>query len=128
MNRERIAELEEKYLKDHPPGESEPLVFETDSGEFDIEGRDAEGCVDVNSLRRIPLITSTLISDDWDSEPVETWFVDSSGFGGFGGPALIISEFIDALKKYVRENPTHGFGIIGVGQFQVHVGAFRPTE
>ena len=62
-------------------------------------------------------------------EPLEdTWFVDSSGFGASNEPALTAPAFRKALKEYVAEwaeDETIGFAVVSVGQFQVHVRAFR---
>lgn len=63
------------------------------------------------------------IEADWEHTGTE-WFVDSSGCGRSGEPALTIDQFVAELTRYVAENPGYGFVITGVGQFQVHVGAF----
>jgi len=115
MNRERIAQLEDEYLDEHPgtAGTVEPYVYddldglETDEGPFPF-----------------PIITNVLLSDEW--EPTDqTWFVDSSGFASAGEPALPQDRFRKKLIAYVREHPDHGFGLSGVGQFQVYVTAYR---
>jgi hypothetical protein len=49
---------------------------------------------------------------------IETYFVDSSGFGSEGEAAMTVEEFMDAIK------PNHGYAIIEAGQFQVRVGEF----
>jgi hypothetical protein len=48
-------------------------------------------------------------------------FVDSSGWGGRGEPALGQSEFFEL----VAANPGLGWATVEAGQFQVVVGAFR---
>lgn len=113
MNRERIAKLEADYLVENPPGLVEPLVFndptclENDGGRFPF-----------------PIITESLLIDGW--EPTgKDWFVDSSGFGQESESALTAGQFRAELLAYLREHPDHGFGITGVGQFQVYVSAFR---
>lgn len=45
-------------------------------------------------------------------------FVDSSGFGMPGEPALTLGEFAALLK------PGHGYAVIEAGQFQVYIGEF----
>ena len=60
----------------------------------------------------------------WESTGRD-WFVDASGFGRSGEAALTPEAFATELRAYVVENPTHGFAITGVGQFQVYVGAFQ---
>jgi len=65
-------------------------------------------------------------STEWkDTE--KSWFVDSSGTGADNEPALTISQFKLKLEAYHKANPTHGFGLTGVGQFQVYVSAFAPA-
>jgi hypothetical protein len=54
--------------------------------------------------------------EDW--EMVETYFVDSTGFGEPDELALTPEEFKKILK------PGYGYGVIKVGQFQVVVGEF----
>jgi hypothetical protein len=53
---------------------------------------------------------------------VATWFVDSSGFGAPGEPALTVEEFIDRLR------PGSAYAIVGVGQFQVYVAEFEKNK
>lgn len=114
MNRERIAELEADYLEDHPPGLVEPFVFDDPTNLESSQGRFP-----------FPIITEPLLIDGWERTEKE-WFVDSSGFGDDKEPALTVDQFRTELLAYVREHPDHGFGITGVGQFQVYVSAFRP--
>ena len=116
MNRERIANLERDYLEDHPgtAGTVEPFVFnnpdEPKEGTFPF-----------------PIITDNLLSEDWEPAD-EFWFVDSSGFGQEGEPALTMEEFRAELMEYVQQHPDHGFGLSGVGQFQVYVSAYRRIQ
>lgn len=53
---------------------------------------------------------------------VNTYFVDSSGVGSPGEPALTIKEFIAKLV------PGRYYAIIEVGQFQLFVGEFVKKE
>ena len=52
-------------------------------------------------------------------ELVETYFVDSSGFGQEGEPALTLRQFMGRIKK------GRGYAIIEAGQFQVYIGEFE---
>lgn len=52
---------------------------------------------------------------------VRAYFVDSSGFGAPGEPALTASQFIERLVV------GRGYAITEAGQFQVYVGEFVPT-
>jgi len=65
--------------------------------------------------------------DGWEYAD-KMWFVDHSGFGQEGEPALTIRQFVNSLYDYAADNPTHGYGVIDVGQFQLNVAAFRPIE
>jgi hypothetical protein len=47
------------------------------------------------------------------------FFVDKSGFGAPGEPALNLEEFLDLIR------PGYGYGVIEEGQFQVHVAVFE---
>ena len=112
MNRERIQQLEEEYLEEHPgtAGTVEPYVY--------------PDCVPGEGGFPFPLITDHLLSDEWE-ETEKQWFVDSSGVGHEDEPALTSDQFLSELRQYIRENPDHGFGLSGVGQFQVYVSAYR---
>ncbi len=55
--------------------------------------------------------------DGWELE--EELFVDSSGFGDEGEPALTIDQFTKKIKA------GYGYATIEQGQFQVHVGVFK---
>ncbi len=114
MNRERIRHLEDEYLAEHPgtEGTVQPFTY-----------RSAED-VDCENLP-FPIITDKLLAEGW--EEAETWFVDSSGFGREGEPALTQGAFVERLRAYIRLQPEHGFGISSVGQFQVYVSAYRRT-
>jgi hypothetical protein len=52
-------------------------------------------------------------------ELTDTLFVDSSGFGRPGEPALTQFQF------YTRLKPGYGYAITEAGQFQVYIGEFR---
>ena len=65
------------------------------------------------------------LDSEWWAVNDAKWFVDSSGFGRPNEPALTIDAFVAELRAYVAEHPSHGFALIGVGQFQVYVGAFE---
>ena len=51
-------------------------------------------------------------------EEVDEYFVDSSGFGRKGEPALTADEFLEKVKA------NRFYAITGIGQFQVHVGEY----
>lgn len=47
------------------------------------------------------------------------FFVDKSGWGRPGEPALTIGEFVDMIR------PGYGYAVVEEGEFQVHVGVFK---
>lgn len=53
---------------------------------------------------------------------VDKLFVDSSGFGTEGEPALTVNQFLEKLEV------GKGYAIVEEGQFQVYVGVFEPHE
>ena len=57
----------------------------------------------------------------------QVWFVDSTGHGGDNEPALTHQQFKRELLSFVSENPTMGYAIIEVGQFQLYIAAFEPV-
>ena len=50
---------------------------------------------------------------------VKRYFVDSSGWGKAGEPALTREQFLAVLE------PGYGYAILEAGQFQVYVGKFE---
>ncbi len=58
-------------------------------------------------------------------ELVESHFVDSSGLGSPGEPALTANQFVELVEERIAANPGTGWAIIEAGQFQVYVGEFR---
>ena len=52
----------------------------------------------------------------------KTYFVDSSGFGQEGEPALTFPNFLKQVKK------GHYYGIIEAGMFQVHINEYQKTK
>ena len=52
---------------------------------------------------------------------LDTYFVDSSGFGQPGEPAMSRNEFISLVEGL----PGFGWGIVEAGQFQVYVGRYE---
>lgn len=52
-------------------------------------------------------------------ELIDELFVDSSGFGQSGEPALTIDAFRAKIKAGL------GYAVIDAGQFQVYVGVFK---
>ena len=57
----------------------------------------------------------------------QEWFVDSSGFGREGEPALTLEQLVRQLRDHFSKNPAVGYGITEVGQFQIYIAAFEST-
>ena len=55
-------------------------------------------------------------------EEVNNHFVDFSGWGQKGEPALTIDEFLEKVKA------GRFYAITGIGQFQVHIGEYVKKE
>jgi hypothetical protein len=68
----------------------------------------------------------TFLPDGWERTET-TWFVDTTGHGYESEMALTVERFKRQLRRYIADNPDHGFAIIEEGPFQVYVGAFRPV-
>jgi hypothetical protein len=64
--------------------------------------------------RKIPAM-GDYVPKGW--KKVEEHFVDASGFGAPGEPAMTI----EAFAKMVKEKPSHGWGIGETGQFQCYI-------
>lgn len=58
-------------------------------------------------------------------EKVDVYFVDSSGWGSPGEPALAIEEFYAKVRE---AGPDFGYAITEAGEFQVYVGRYKETE
>ena len=76
--------------------------------------------VEAEDLKAIPPFPFPFIGDyvpdGW--RKVEDYFVDSSGFGRPGEPALTIEQFVKRLTV------GHGYAITEAGQFQLYVGEY----
>lgn len=90
-----------------------PLVLEAE----DIAILKAKGA---ESGLRFPFL-GTYIPRGWKRTERE-FFVDSSGFGGPGEPALTLEKFLDQVK------PSHGYAVTEAGQFQVYVAEYIPPR
>ena len=57
-------------------------------------------------------------------ELIETLFVDSSGWGAVGEPAMTQGQFKQWVADRFDEGHDYGYAVVESGQFQVHVGVF----
>ncbi len=58
-------------------------------------------------------------------ELVETYFVDKSGFGANDEPALTFERFCEKVRE---AGAGFGWAIIEEGEFQCHIGRFKPVR
>jgi hypothetical protein len=80
------------------------------------------------------LLTDTLevpflgeyVPEGWVKSDLDDLFVDSSGWGSPGEPALTLDAFKEKLAGYAKTGDTYGFGVSQAGQFQVYVSIYRP--
>lgn len=63
-----------------------------------------------------------------DYEKVDSLFVDSSGFGQPGEPALTADQFKRRLEELYIKHGTLLIAIESVGEFQVHVGVWMEED
>jgi len=108
MSLQAIHYLSEKAGRDARYNNREPLTFKNkDVFTFNVAG--------------IPNL-GNYIPKGW--ELVEKLFVDTSGFGRRGEPAMTLEEF----KETGYRGPEYGYALIEEGQFQIYVGVFLPTK
>lgn len=93
MNREVAENAKENDL--------EPLIAKCDGD------RDVVNCPDLGSYE----------PDGW--EYIQNHFVDNSGFGQEGEPALTLKQFLARVKEGL------GYSICGAGQFQVNISEWK---
>ena len=77
-----------------------------------------ENGIDMTSLPKIPFIGDKPIKG-W--RKIDSLFVDSSGLGQRGEPALTQGQFVKQIKAGLA------YGVTEAGQFQVRVGVFEST-
>ncbi len=56
---------------------------------------------------------------------VERHFVDSSGFGEVGEPALTAGQFVDLIRERITSGKVTGWAVVESGQFQVYVAEYH---
>jgi hypothetical protein len=91
---------------------------------------------DKSGFRRIPKLGSS-VPNGWkpaDRRELEQFwpkgvyeaglFVDSSGFGRPGEPALTIDQFQRGVLAAMDAGKRYGYGISSVGRFQIHIQVF----
>jgi hypothetical protein len=63
---------------------------------------------------------------DDEHKRIATLFCDSSGFGLPSEPALTQEQLVRKVKELLDEHDELLFGIVEVGQFQLHLGVWEP--
>ena len=67
------------------------------------------------------------VRDDLEpTYPYDFLFVDSSGFGAEGEPALTQERFRAMLAAWLKRGEAIAIGVWEVGQFQVYIAVYRP--
>lgn len=88
-----------------------------------VEQEDVEDALRALDLGFSPGLSFPFLGDyvppGWKRTDREPMFVDSSGFGQEGEPAMTIPAFVRALR------PGYGYAVIEAGQFQVYVAEYR---
>lgn len=110
------------------PEELENKILDKLEGEL---GKKHPRCVreDVEPqyFRSLPFIPDRRMADGYTE--LETFFVDSSGFGSRSEPALVYDDFVSKAKTLImqREGATY-FAITEAGQFQLYISAYGREE
>jgi hypothetical protein len=90
------------------------------------EGREPYGFFDLEdvdtSVRDLPFLGSYVPRG---YKLVEELFVDASGFGSEGEPAMTFGRFCERVRDHVRDGNAYSYAIREAGQFQVYVGVYR---
>jgi len=97
--------------------EVEPLLLTAD---------EYEGLSTVSAVGGFPNLGDYADEIDDEHERVETLFCDSSGFGSPNEPALTQEQLDGKVKELLGEHDELLFGIVEVGQFQLHLGVWQP--
>lgn len=85
--------------------------------------------IDDDAIKHAPdysQVNVALLEEISDTERIEEFFVDSSGFGRPDEPALTYPSFVKEIHKLKSVHKTILFGALtGVGQFQVYYSIFK---
>jgi hypothetical protein len=82
--------------------------------------------ISVENLRQIPNL-GTYTPSTW-TRTEKDFFADASGFGAENEPALTPNRLVKAMRDHFACNPTAGYAITEVGQFQLYITAFKKAE
>ncbi len=111
MSIEAIRSESERAARKAARAHREPyVVFD----EADLERLGTAG-------KKLPFI-GTYVPKGW--KRVDELFVDSSGFGSPGEPALTQDAFKARVRAQLAEETTYGYAVTEAGQFQCYVGVF----
>jgi len=83
---------------------------------------------DVAKLGGFPNLGDSADDVDEKHERIDTLFCDSSGFGGPGEPALTRGQLEGRVEDLLEEHGDLLFGVVETGQFQLHMGVWKPVE
>jgi len=111
MTGSAIRELSRRAARNAARRHKTPFLIEKEDIEDWKAGRPSA------SARSIPFL-GDYVPKGWKRTDRRPLFVDSSGFGSEGEPALTISRFLEALTVGM------GYAVIEAGQFQVYVAEY----
>lgn len=78
--------------------------------------------------KRIPFL-GDYVPEGWEvADGIQDLFVDSTGLGGEGEPALSVRRFAERLEAFRKSGDPYGFGISEAGEFQVYIRVYRPDR
>lgn len=107
-------------------GALEETIIEQVHGKYGKTHPSVVKVASYETLRGLPFISEDRIPDHYTR--VQRWFVDSSGFGEPGEPAMTFNEFQQAVfLELGRADAPLFMAIEQAGQFQVYIHAYRRT-
>lgn len=112
MSLQAIRDLSEQAAKRAKRERKLPMVFSETQRAMLADG-------EIGPVRCIPNL-GDYRPKGW--KLVDEHFVDSSGFGSAGEPAMTIGDFCKLVAKHDADR---GWGLTQEGQFQVYVGEFE---
>lgn len=116
MSLETIRDLSREAARKAARAGKVPFTVEAeDIADLKSKGASAAG-------KMFPFLGSYVPKGWKRTEREALFFVDSSGFGDPGEPAMTISQFYEALEA------GKGYAVIEAGQFQVYVGEFEKVK
>lgn len=115
-------ELTYDELKDLASGDLEEMLLDYEEPRDLVEIRHVEN---VRQCKDFSDKSIKEIEKQFKVKHIETFFVDSSGFGRESEPALTYPSFLKRLEALKKKNKKLYGALTGIGQFQVYVSIFK---